>query len=262
MSKAYPVRRRPRADGRGDRRRRRALPPLRRLGRAQARHRARRHRSRRRSRRSSSSITSPNKTDCSTCWARPLCSGGCYHEAHTRYGDTDAGRTCTTATGSAAGPTSACRSTASCPSAIPAFLAQFDDDDAGRTGELTRESDMKHLKADQPQGGARRDRAPSAAAAAPAERRRRAAARRPAAAARCRRTSRSAARWCSRRAGRRIAPAAPPDCASRSSAICSTATSAATGRRRCPTSSITRRTGPAKCAAAQKDWRKIDLVFP
>ena len=29
-----------------------------------------------------------NKTDCSTCWARPLCSGGCYHEAHTRYGDT------------------------------------------------------------------------------------------------------------------------------------------------------------------------------
>ena len=31
-----------------------------------------------------------NKTDCSTCWARPLCSGGCYHEAHTRYGDDDA----------------------------------------------------------------------------------------------------------------------------------------------------------------------------
>ena len=29
-----------------------------------------------------------NKTDCSTCWARPICSGGCYHEAHTRYGDT------------------------------------------------------------------------------------------------------------------------------------------------------------------------------
>ena len=28
------------------------------------------------------------KTDCSTCWARPLCAGGCYHEAHTRYGDT------------------------------------------------------------------------------------------------------------------------------------------------------------------------------
>jgi uncharacterized protein len=29
-----------------------------------------------------------NKTDCSTCWARPLCAGGCYHEAHTRYGST------------------------------------------------------------------------------------------------------------------------------------------------------------------------------
>jgi uncharacterized protein len=28
------------------------------------------------------------KTDCSQCWARPLCAGGCYHEAHTRYGDT------------------------------------------------------------------------------------------------------------------------------------------------------------------------------
>lgn len=28
------------------------------------------------------------KTDCSRCWARPLCSGGCYHEAYTRYGET------------------------------------------------------------------------------------------------------------------------------------------------------------------------------
>jgi uncharacterized protein len=28
------------------------------------------------------------KTDCAVCWARPICSGGCYHEAHTRYGDT------------------------------------------------------------------------------------------------------------------------------------------------------------------------------
>jgi len=30
-----------------------------------------------------------NKTDCHTCWARPLCSGGCYHEAHTRYGSSE-----------------------------------------------------------------------------------------------------------------------------------------------------------------------------
>ncbi|MXZ73108.1 MAG: quinohemoprotein amine dehydrogenase maturation protein [Acidobacteria bacterium] len=30
------------------------------------------------------------KTDCRTCWARPLCAGGCYHEAYTRYGTTQA----------------------------------------------------------------------------------------------------------------------------------------------------------------------------
>jgi uncharacterized protein len=29
------------------------------------------------------------KTDCATCWARPICAGGCYHEAHTRYGSTE-----------------------------------------------------------------------------------------------------------------------------------------------------------------------------
>jgi uncharacterized protein len=29
-----------------------------------------------------------DKTDCRTCWARPLCAGGCYHEAHTHYGNT------------------------------------------------------------------------------------------------------------------------------------------------------------------------------
>ncbi len=29
-----------------------------------------------------------HKTDCATCWARPICAGGCYHEAHTRYGTT------------------------------------------------------------------------------------------------------------------------------------------------------------------------------
>jgi len=29
-----------------------------------------------------------HKTDCATCWARPICAGGCYHEAHTRYGST------------------------------------------------------------------------------------------------------------------------------------------------------------------------------
>lgn len=29
-----------------------------------------------------------NKYDCHTCWARPLCAGGCHHEAFVRYGDT------------------------------------------------------------------------------------------------------------------------------------------------------------------------------
>jgi uncharacterized protein len=28
--------------------------------------------------------------DCHTCWARPVCAGGCYHEAFTHYGDTSA----------------------------------------------------------------------------------------------------------------------------------------------------------------------------
>jgi uncharacterized protein len=28
------------------------------------------------------------KEECHTCWARPVCSGGCYHEAYVRYGDT------------------------------------------------------------------------------------------------------------------------------------------------------------------------------
>ncbi len=31
-----------------------------------------------------------NKPDCHTCFARPLCSGGCYHEAHIRNGDSGA----------------------------------------------------------------------------------------------------------------------------------------------------------------------------
>jgi uncharacterized protein len=29
-----------------------------------------------------------NKYDCHTCWARPVCAGGCHHEAFVRYGDT------------------------------------------------------------------------------------------------------------------------------------------------------------------------------
>jgi uncharacterized protein len=29
-----------------------------------------------------------SKYDCQTCWARPVCAGGCHHEAFVRYGDT------------------------------------------------------------------------------------------------------------------------------------------------------------------------------
>ena len=50
------------------------------------------------------------------------------------------------------------------------------------------------------------------------------------------RTSRSAARWRSRQAGRPIRPAARPGCASPSSATSSTATSGASGRPTCPIS--------------------------
>ncbi len=30
------------------------------------------------------------RTDCHTCWARPVCAGGCYHEAYIHYGETSA----------------------------------------------------------------------------------------------------------------------------------------------------------------------------
>jgi uncharacterized protein len=29
-----------------------------------------------------------SKYECASCWARPLCAGGCHHEAFVRYGDT------------------------------------------------------------------------------------------------------------------------------------------------------------------------------
>ncbi len=58
------------------------------------------------------------------------------------------------------------------------------------------------------------------------------------------RTFRRAARSSSRPGGKPTARAARRASASRSSATCSTATWAATGRRRCPTSSTTRPTGP------------------
>lgn len=68
-----------------------------------------------------------NKTDCARCWARPICAGGCYHEANTRYGSTQAPNlhycewirgwthTCLEIYGELA-------------ERNPAFLAQFDDE--------------------------------------------------------------------------------------------------------------------------------------
>jgi uncharacterized protein len=69
-----------------------------------------------------------NKTDCSTCWARPLCSGGCYHEAHTRYGDTGVANLhyCDWIRGW----TDVCLKVyGELAVRNPAFLAQFDDED-------------------------------------------------------------------------------------------------------------------------------------
>ena len=107
-----PVRRRTRPAGRRDRRRRRALPPLRRLGRAQARHGRATASIETRSTRSSSSITSRTRPT-----AAPAGRGRSARAAaitrRTRATARRRGRTCTTATGSAAGPTSVCRSTAS-----------------------------------------------------------------------------------------------------------------------------------------------------
>jgi uncharacterized protein len=72
------------------------------------------------------------KTDCHTCWARPICSGGCYHEAHVRYGSSSRPNlhyctwvrswthTCLTIYGTLAEKN-------------PAFLARFDARPDGRT---------------------------------------------------------------------------------------------------------------------------------
>ncbi len=65
------------------------------------------------------------KTDCRSCWARPLCSGGCYHEAHTHYGDT--ARPNLHYCGWIRGWTDVClRIYGELSERNPAFLAQFD----------------------------------------------------------------------------------------------------------------------------------------
>ena len=230
VSKAYPCGAGLGLLGVADRRRRRALPPLRRIRRAQARHGARRHRSRARSRRSSSRITSRTRPT-----AAPAGRGRSARAAAITR------RTRATATTDAAEP-ALLRLDPRLDRHLPADLRRARRAQPGvparsSTSEPTKEPVLMNAsEAGQPQGRARSSARTDAG-------RRRAAARAAAAAARSGRTFRSAARWCSRRAGKPIAPAAPPACASRSSATCSTATSAASGRRRCPISSITRRTG-------------------
>jgi uncharacterized protein len=69
-----------------------------------------------------------HKTDCNRCWARPLCSGGCYHEAHTRYGDTGVANLhyCEWIRGW----TDVClKIYGELAVRNPSYLAQFDDDD-------------------------------------------------------------------------------------------------------------------------------------
>ena len=158
------------------------------------------------------------KTDCSRCWARPLCSGGCYHEAHTRYGDTAQANLhyCEWIRGW----TETClKIYAELAVRNPGYLEQFDDEESGLEAsrainrkaarierKVAAEDDVVALQ----QGGLRNSRRS--------------------------RIFRWAARWCFRRDGRRTATAAPPDCARRWSAICSTATPDVSGRRRCRTS--------------------------
>ena len=175
-----------------------------------------------------------DKTDCSKCWARPLCSGGCYHEAHTRYGDTGAPEPALLRVDPRLDRHLSADLRRARRSAIRNSSRSSTRRSKGRGSHVT------HLKAINTQGRrvvehvaeTKKD------VVALQQGRRRSS----------RRTFRSAARWCSRRVGKRTRPAAPPGSASRSSATSSTATSAASGRRRCRTSSITRRTGPRKCA--------------
>ena len=69
-----------------------------------------------------------NKTDCATCWARPLCAGGCYHEAHTRHGSTE--RPNLHYCDWIRGWTDTCLSIyAEISKVNPAFLTQFEGDD-------------------------------------------------------------------------------------------------------------------------------------
>ncbi len=100
------LRRRSRPDGRGHRRRRGAVPSLRGVGRAQARHRGRRHRSRRRSARFSRNTTSTRRPTAASA-GRGRSARAAAITRHTRATATRRRRTCITASGFADGRTSA-----------------------------------------------------------------------------------------------------------------------------------------------------------
>src|SRR5262249_15454503 len=141
-----------------------------------------------------------NKTDCSVCWARPLCSGGCYHEAHTRYGETTHANLhyCEWIRGW----TDVCLKVYGELSVRnPAFLEQFDRETEAEkvSGTISEPSIARPLESKRP-------RPPTWSRCSGPVRRS------------CR-TFPSAARWCSRPDGRPIGPAGPPACASQSNAI-------------------------------------------
>ena len=190
------------------------------------RHRARRHRSRQAGRVPREHHID-DKTDCSKCWARPICSGGCYHEAHTRYGDTT--RPNLHYCDWIRGWTDIClrdlRRAGRAESRVPAAVRR----------STTMKRPQRQLTR-RPRGSKAADRTGGDVVALQQRRRTAAAARGAAHSARLLARVLAGLGSRSHRRHRRAL-------LSRSSAISSTATSAATGRRRCRTSSITRPTG-------------------
>ena len=181
------------------------------------------------------------------CWARPLCSGGCYHEAHTRYGDTG-GRICITATGFAAGPIPVCKFTASCRCEIHDIPRAIRLTRGGTwsisrvrlTAKPTAIAEHRHRReTDTMLSRCSRD--PAAAAA---------------------RTSRSAARLFSRRDGKPITTAARRDSAQPVERDLFDCHDGCFWPAQVPDQLNHAPDWTSECAAAQKDWRKIDLVFP
>ena len=202
--------------GRRDRRRRRALPSLRRIGLAPARHRARRDRSR-----GAAGVprAAPRgqQDRLPRVLGAPRCAPAAAITKRTRDTATRRTRTCTTATGFAAGPS------------LSPGLRRAVRTQPGVSRAVRRRRGEGAVVAEPPHSNQRKKAARIEKETAHDD----VVGLQQGPACRSCRISRSAARWSSRRAGKRTGRAAPPGSVSRSSAICSTATSAATGRRRC-----------------------------